>query len=345
MIYIETKLDWDDISIVPDLLSGISSRSEISNKRNGKLPLFTAPMDKVIDESNVKKFEENNINVCLPRHVKYDNLKNDSYFYSYGLDEICNIVENEESLPKKVLIDIANGHMNKLLDISKKIKETYDVTLMVGNIANPDTYRLYCQAGIDFIRVGIGAGNVCTTSANTSVHYPLASLISECADIKKEFLNPTKIIADGGFNNFSDIIKALGIGADYVMLGSIFNKSLESCGDNFTRKENMYGKLEYTKIEEERLDDIIEQGIDIYKYYRGMSTKEVQKTWNKKKLTTSEGISKYNKVEYRLDEWCENFSDYLKSAMSYTHSYDLGEFIGNINFVKISVNAFNRFNK
>jgi hypothetical protein len=88
------KLDWNDISIVPETISDISSRSEIDPFVNGNLPLFTAPMDKVIDVTNVKSFSDNLINVCLPRHVKYEDLKNDNYFYSYGLDEIIEIIKS-----------------------------------------------------------------------------------------------------------------------------------------------------------------------------------------------------------------------------------------------------------
>ncbi len=220
------KLDWNDISIVPEALSSISSRSEIDPFLNGKLPLFTAPMDTVIDENNIKDFESNNINICLPRNIKYDVVKNDDYFYSYGLDEIIEMFNSDATFPKKVLIDVANGHMQKLWDISKSIKEKFgsNIELMVGNIANPEAYRKYCEIGVDWIRVGIGGGSACTTSANVSIHYPMASLIRECKDLSYGVDSPTKIIADGGFKNFSDIIKALALGADAVMLGGIFNK-------------------------------------------------------------------------------------------------------------------------
>ena len=223
------KLDWNDISIIPECLSSISSRKEINSSYVGKLPLFTAPMDKVVDETNVDDFVNNNINVCLPRHVKYEVVKNDDYFYSYGLDEIIDLLNKKSQLPKRVLIDVANGHMKKLYDTAKLIKETFgnNIELMVGNIANPDTYRKYCEIGVDYIRVGIGGGSACTTSANVSIHYPMASLIEECAYYKGVYDNPTKIVADGGFRNFSDIIKALALGADYVMLGGVFNKCLE----------------------------------------------------------------------------------------------------------------------
>ena len=337
------KFDWNDITIIPDTLSTIASRSEINPLQNGKLPIFTAPMDMVIDENNISEFELNNVNICLPRNVKFDSLKNDNYFYSYGLDEMIELFESGKDLPKKVLIDVANGHMFKLWEISKRIKEKYgnNIELMVGNIANPDTYRKYCEIGVDWIRVGIGGGSACTTSANVSIHFPMASLVNECYEISKEFDNPTKILADGGFRSFSDIIKALALGADACMLGGIFNKCLESCSDNFLKDSVGIFHL----IDEERAITNFDSGIDVWKYYRGMSTKEVQKSWNRKELKTGEGISKYNKVEYTLSGWRENFTDYLRSAMSYSNSRTLEDFIGQANWVKISQNAFDRFNK
>jgi len=337
------KFDWNDITIIPDTLSTIASRSEINPLQNGKLPIFTAPMDMVIDENNISEFELNNVNICLPRNVKFDSLKNDNYFYSYGLDEMIVLFESGKDLPKKVLIDVANGHMLKLWEISKRIKEKYgnNIELMVGNIANPDTYRKYCEIGVDWIRVGIGGGSACTTSANVSIHFPMASLVNECYEISKEFDNPTKILADGGFRSFSDIIKALALGAHACMLGGIFNKCLESCSDNFLKDSVGLFHL----IDEERAITNFDSGIDVWKYYRGMSTKEVQKSWNRKELKTGEGISKYNKVEYTLSGWRENFTDYLRSAMSYSNSRTLEDFIGQANWVKISQNAFDRFNK
>jgi len=340
------KLDWNDITIVPEAISSISSRSEIYPFHvDSNLPLFVSPMDTVVDENNYTKFLELGINVCLPRNIKYSELKDDRIFYSYGLDEIIDILDNNKELPNKVLIDVANGHMLKLLETSKRIKENYNVELMVGNIANPETYRKYCEVGVDWIRVGIGGGSACTTSANVSIHYPMASLVNECYNISKEFNNPTKIVADGGFRNYSDIIKALGLGSHSVMLGGIFNKCLESCSNDFMKVIPNLGPSEYKEITKEDAQEYFSEGGEVYKYYRGMSTKEVQKSWNKKELKTGEGITKYNKVEYTLDGWSENFIDYLKSAMSYTNSKTLKEFIGEIQWIQISQNSFMRFNK
>ena len=76
-----------------------------------------------------------------------------------------------------------------------------------------------------------------------------------------------------------------------------------------------------------------------------MSTKEVQKSLGKTDLKTSEGISKMQPVEYTLGGWCENFRDYLRSAMSYTDCLTIGEFIGKVRFNQISKNSLDRFNK
>ena len=76
-----------------------------------------------------------------------------------------------------------------------------------------------------------------------------------------------------------------------------------------------------------------------------MSTKEVQKSWGRNKLITSEGVVRLNKVEYTLERWVKNFEDYLKSAMSYSGKEKLHDFIGGVTFNFISQNSFRRFDK
>jgi IMP dehydrogenase/GMP reductase len=345
------KFDWNDIAIIPAAISCINSRNEIDIFRNGKLPLITSPMDTVVDENNIKDFEDNGFNICLPRNIKYENIKNNDYFYSYGLDEIIELFESNSELPKKVLIDVANGGMSKLFDISRKIKEKFgsNIELMIGNIANPETYKLCSDIGVDYIRCGIGAGSACTTSINAAIHYPMASLISEINTIKTELKSnykfASKVIADGGFKTFDDIIKALALGADYVMLGGVLNKSFESCGSFYTYLDTKESKNQLEEISEEEAMYFFDKNQDVYKKYRGMSTKEVQRDWNRKELKTSEGISKYNKIEYYISGWVENFSDYLKSNMSYCGKSNLEYYIGKVNYIFITRNAYDRYNK
>lgn len=332
------RFDFNDISLIPAIISDIRTRKDINIfDINNKLPLFVSPMDTVIDENNYQIFVDLGFEVCMPRGI---NKNSDGCFISYGLDEIEEIVNKNDKLPEKVLIDVANGHSIRVFEIAKLIKCSYNIELMIGNIANPLTFQKYCDIGVDYVRCGIGAGHACTTSANSSIHYPMASLITECYQIKKNGEYKTKIIADGGFRNFDDIIKSIGCGSDYVMLGSIINKSIESCGDNFIIKEGTF-----LKIDKNDATIFFNEGIDVFKLFRGMSTKEVQKKWGKKELKTSEGITKFNKVEYTIGGWTENFKDYLKSCLSYQGVKDIKNFIGEAEYVFITQNSYDRFNK
>ena len=330
----ENKFDFNDILIKPSVTSTIDSRKTINPFYDGFLPLITAPMDTVIDANNERRFRNLKINTCMPRgEASIDS------FNSFSIDEITlKYYEGSLELNGKYLIDIANGHMEKLLKITKSIKKDYPkLTLMVGNVANPQTYALLSDAGADFIRVGIGNGNACSTTVHTGVGYPMASLIKECYDISCTLDNPAKIVADGGMKSYSDIIKALALGADYVMVGSLFNKAIESCGDNY-----LWGKI---KIGKDRAESLYKMGFPIYKKFRGMSTKEVQKKWGKEVLTTSEGVVRFRKVEYTLKKWVDNFEDYLRSAMSYSDARTLDDFIGEVEIINITDNAYNRFKK
>lgn len=340
--------DFDDILIEPAILSKIKSRSEI-NSRNmwGNLPLMTAPMDTVVNENNFHLFKDKGILPVLPR---IPNPKNDwidtNIFLSYSLQDfekifLQNKIYVSDGSRIMALIDVANGHMECLYEIAKDAKKKYgySMCLMVGNVANPKTFEEYSKIGVDMVRIGIGNGNGCLTTVQTGVGYPMASLIEECNELRKYNNLRTEIIADGGFKKFSDIIKALALGADYVMLGSVLNKALESAGE--TTKEN--GEIINQFSEESK--KMFHAELSLYKTFRGMSTKEVQKSWGKEQLTTSEGVVRRNKVEYTLEGWIKNFEDYLKSAMSYTGKKELHRFIGGVNYNMISMNSFRRFDK
>lgn len=344
----KTLYDFDDLLIQAADMSKIKSRSEI-NPRNvlGTLPLMTAPMDTVISENNFHLFKDKGIVPVLPR-VPNPNKDwvDTNIFLSYSLQDFERIfLQNKVYVPDgsriMALIDVANGHMEVLHEMSKEAKKRYgySMCLMVGNVANPETFANFCKIGVNMVRIGIGNGNGCLTTVQTGVGYPMASLISECEHIRKNSNSRTEIVADGGFKKYSDIIKGLALGADYIMLGSILNKCLESAGetvDDEGIKINQY---------HEDAKKMFHGELSLYKTFRGMSTKEVQKSWGKEELTTSEGVVRQHKVEYTLEGWVKNFEDYLKSAMSYTNKKELHHFIGGVTLNLISQNSFRRFDK
>ena len=342
----EQKFDLNDIVLIPSEESDITSRKEceVIDPDSGMLPLMASPMDTVVSEQNYHKFFNNNIIPCIPRgngdkYMIGENL----YFMSIGLCDAERELRIEEDnfnyfrAYPNILIDIANGHMKKLIPIVQEIKRRWpNVTLMVGNVANPETFVNLGLAGADYVRCSVGTGAGCTTAANVSINYPLGSLISECYELRKQYALKTKIVADGGMRNYSDIIKALALGADYVMIGSIFNKSIESAGFNYLWKIKINNKI---------AELLWRYDFPIKKKYRGMSTKAVQRSWGKTELVTAEGITKYQKVEYTLEQWTENFKDYLRSAMSYCNAKTLDEFIGKAQYIFITDAARKRFEK
>ena len=341
------KLDLDDFLIKPATVTRIYSRQEVSPYySNGKLPLITAPMDTVIDESSIEIFNKH-FNICLPRKndlsISYD------HFYSYGYDDFEKVFSKLEIPSDKqvyALIDVANGHMSRLHDMVYKYKKKHgnNLVLMVGNVATPETFAILQKAGADYVRIGIGNGNGCLTTMQTGVGYPMGSLIRECKELRDNNSSNwsghtrTKIVADGGFKSYSDIIKALALGADYVMLGSVLNKMFESAGQ-------LYDEFNVPILNNEENKKLFLEGKPFYKDFRGMSTKAVQKEWGRENYKTSEGIESVRPVEYTYDKWVENFTDSLKSAMSYCGEVILDDFIGGPQMIEISEKSYKRFYK
>jgi IMP dehydrogenase/GMP reductase len=355
----DNLFDFDDLLITPTPMSDISSRKEINPKHSdGFYPLMTAPMDTVISEDNWTLFRDSGIVPVFPRTHKIQmGFKDDVYysynnFLSYGLKDFNDLfIENTLDIfvDHKVyaLIDVANGHMKSLYDMAKIAKEKYGdkLVLMVGNVANPKTFMEYCDIKVDYVRIGIGNGNGCLTTVQTGVGYPMASLIEECSDVKKYMgFKNTKIVADGGFKKYSDVIKGLALGADYIMLGSILNKCLESSGET-TKIIDTLGNHEVINQYSEESRKMFDIDIPLYKNFRGMSTKEVQKSWGRDDLKTSEGVVRTHKVEYTIEGWIQNFDHYLRSAMSYTGKKELHDFIGGVDLNFITQNSFRRFDK
>ena len=352
----------EDIELVPATITSINHRSECNVfNSDGMLPIFTAPMSTVVSIDNYTVFNDYKVNTILPRNIAFkERLAHiNKTFVAMSLSEFSEFIDelsNNFSVENTyyVCIDLANGHMRSLLETCAKAKQMFggNLIIMTGNIANPKTYIEYAKCGIDFVRVGIGGGSACITSVQSGVHYGQASLIEDCAKLKKQIENTWAdgnyqsipyIVADGGFSNYGRIIKALALGADYVMVGKMFAECEEACGPIFTMHKS---HDKWSEEDKKHLLWDVSSGtyyVRLREYY-GMSTKRAQKEFGSEKLKTSEGSESWVYVQYTLSQMLDNLISYLRTAMSYTNSIDLEEF-KNAEYNICSTNEFNAYNK
>jgi len=303
-------------------------------------------MSCLIDENNYDEFEVNGINTIIPRSVKWESRLDflmNGHWVALGFKEAkwltTNIIPSEKI---RVCIDQANGHMTKLLNLCKELKDKYGerIRIMTGNIANPYTYREYARVGVDYVRVGIGGGAGCTTSVQTGIHYPMGSLITKCKEEKDfviksielgaKYRSVPKIVADGGFKYIDQIVKALALGADYVMLGSILARTDEACGQVLPSTD-----------------------FSSYREYYGMSTLKAQNEINQASLYKEdmflpkhpEGICRSVEIEYSIEDWVCDFDHALRSCMSYVGAHNLDEFKGHVKWDTMTDSSFKSYIK
>lgn len=200
----------------------------------------------------------------------------------------------------------------------------------------------------------------CITSSNTSTHFPMASLIYEMY-LEKEKISKyentdnsalPKIIADGGIRNYSDVIKALALGADYVMIGSILASCLESAGPTFFLNEDKtityidQFSPQWTIRHGKVFKDDTEQKCPLFKTFYGMASKKGQQDISGNATKTAEGIEKTFEVKCSINSWSDNMISYLASAMSYANIQEIKNFNPqNVTTIQLSNNSFNAINK
>jgi IMP dehydrogenase len=128
-----------------------------------------------------------------------------------------------------IVIDVAHAHKPSIVKSARDINQKIDADLVVGNIATKDAAEDLISGGVDGLKVGIGPGSICTTRVIAGVGVPQLTAISDVADVAKEHQIP--VIGDGGLRFSGDVAKAIAVGADAVMLGSLLAGTQEAPGD------------------------------------------------------------------------------------------------------------------
>ena len=129
-----------------------------------------------------------------------------------------------------IVIDTAHGHSQGVLDMVRRVRERFpDVDLVAGNVATADGTEALIAQGVDAVKVGIGAGSICTTRVVAGIGVPMITAIMDCA--RAADAHDIPVIADGGIRFSGDITKAIAVGASTTMIGNLFAGTDESPGE------------------------------------------------------------------------------------------------------------------
>ena len=280
----------------------------VVNANNKLVGLITfRDITKLTLKPNANKDKFGRLRVAAALGVTADAVERASALVSAGVDAL--------------IIDTAHGHTKGVVNTLKEVKTTFpEIDVIVGNIATAEAALYLAEAGADAVKVGIGPGSICTTRVVAGVGFPQFSAVMEVAAALRGTGVP--VIADGGLRYTGDIPKALGAGADCVMLGSMLAGTKESPGE--------------TVIFEGRK----------FKTYRGMGSVESMKHGSKdryfqdveddvKKLVP-EGIE--GRVPYKgeLQESMTQFIGGLRAGMGYCGAKDVPTLQETARFVQLT---------
>jgi len=160
----------------------------------------------------------------------------------HDLDKLARVLE---AVPEIAMIglDVANGYSQGFVDVIRTVRKRWPhKTLIAGNVVTKEMAEELIFSGADIVKVGIGPGSVCTTRKQTGVGYPQLSAILECADAAHGLQG--RVMGDGGCTCPGDIAKALGAGADFVMLGGMF-AGHDECSGDILEEEGRFYKIFY----------------------------------------------------------------------------------------------------
>lgn len=173
------------------------------------------------DYPNSAKDERGRLLVAAAVGVGESGLQRADYVIASGADAIA--------------IDTAHGHSKNVVDTLRALRKRHpEIPILAGNVVTAEGVRALAEAGASVVKVGVGAGSICTTRIVSGAGMPQLSAVVECAEAGRRIGVP--VIADGGIRYSGDITKAMAAGASAVMLGSLLAGLHESPGEIVIRE-------------------------------------------------------------------------------------------------------------
>ncbi len=352
---IREALTFDDVLLVPkesDILpKDVNLERKLTKRITLKIPLISSPMDTITEHKmaiamalcgglgvihknmsfeaqakeveivkNFNEIEDKDSHVAKPSVDKRGKLL---VAAALGIseDRYKRIEKLIEAGADIIVIDTAHGHSQNVLKAIKEIKKLYsNIDVIAGNIATSEGAKALIDAGVDAIKIGIGAGSICTTRIIAGIGVPQLTAISDASEIAKK--NNVGSIADGGIKYSGDIVKAFAIGADAIMAGGLFSSTYEAPGDVII----IDGKK--------------------YKPYRGMGSVGAMIQGSKDRYFQSEVVSKSKFVPEGIEgvtEYKGHVADVIyqiiggvRAGMGYVGAKTINELQEKAEFVKIT---------
>lgn len=321
---------FDDILLVPNKHSNISSRKEISletkigNPANPQSvltlhrPFIIAPMEYISSKKMINSIAEmGGLGFVHRFQPMFSRLKMSEELLGVGGFAVSISEANDRSFindvvrtgTKSILIDTAFGHTELALNAVKNLRSFVpdNIHIMVGNVSSYAPYKSLMDAGADSVRVGIGGGASCTTRISTGFGVPvLASIMDIYEQVQDDPFNG--IIADSGIKSNGDIVKALAGGAGAVMMGSLFAGHAECDGINEDGTFN----------------------------FRGLASREIQIDNRMPGSLNVEGVSGKIKPKGSVIDTLNEMVSNVSSGLSYSGYDNIKEFQSNVEFIKVS---------
>ena len=332
-MFSQTKaFTYDDVALIPRL-SNIDSRGgddvDISTDICGlhmTLPVMSANMDSVTEDTMCEimhqcggigilhRFTSDSNIISWVEHLREKEIpfggsiganRDDDHLLRLMVGKGVNII----------CIDAAHGHHIKVRQRIKYIKSFNKSSLvMAGNVCTYDGAAYLADAGADIVKVGVSNGSHCTTRLATGCGMPQVTALSEAFRIKADFPD-VAIVADGGIRNPGDVVKALALGADAVMIGKLLAGTKASPGGLV--RLGTFGAQQ------------------IFKNYRG-SASMACKSDHGREARFIEGTSSLVPYTGKAEDILTPIADGLKSALSYQGARTLKELRDNAVFVELT---------
>jgi GMP reductase len=334
MIIHETEaLDFSDVLLVPRI-SRINSRADVDllvRTRLGRVivPIVAANMDHVGTFDMAKKLAKYQVTTALIKHYTIDAiiefLRDNPEVAPYvwltsgvqedNLNKLATILETIESeklvKPLGICLDVANGYTEAFKRVVKQACDNHGkhYLIMAGNVVTRSIAIEFSEIGVDYVKVGIGSGAVCTTRKETGVGCPqFAAIVNSWSMLSKG------ICSDGGITCPGDVVKAFAAGASMVMIGSEFAGHDEGYDQHELYSYGNGGYIVKNK----------------YLPHYGMSSKWAQTLYNGgvANYRSSEGKEVSMEAKGEIKNTIERYLAGIRSGMSYCNWKNIPSMIG-----------------